>query len=620
MENENFEEKFKLAQKNLDEGKFNNAIAYCKQALSYDPKNFQAMLLLGEAYLANWDDEAFKCFEMVKTMQPNFAEGYFHKGEAILYLGNNYKLAVENFDKAIELDANNAESYFLRGDAQSRLKNFSAAVEDFTKALEMKPAEKIYKKRGEVYLEIFENEKAIEDFNKVLEFSAENVGAYKGLAIAFANLKNKKLALENFDKFVELSGEENFYQELGEIYFALGEYEKAVEIFSKYIELDKFTLASYYLRGKSYFEQKNYASALTDFENYVSTMYELMSEDCYFSESETNYAEAKNFCELCKKNLEKKIKSMLLGFAVADALGVPVEFKSREILQKNPVTSMHGFGTYNKPAGTWSDDTSMTLATMESISRLKKIDYADIMQNFSLWLESGKFTPFGKVFDCGMTCRRAIFDFSTKIFGKTKSPLKCGATDENSNGNGSLMRILPVVFYLYKIYGENFSSDAMKTIHEISCLTHAHKRSQIGCGIYSLIAVELLSGKNISDSIKIGLEKSKTFYADEPELKHYSRLFEKNFKNLPEAEIKSSGYVVHTLEAVLWCLLNTDNYKSLVLKAVNLGEDTDTVAAVAGGLAGIFYGLDEIPSEWLETLQNKNYLEETLEKFFGVLE
>ena len=299
-----FEEKFNLAQKNLDEGNFNNAIAYCKQALSYNPKNFQAMLLLGKAYLANWDDEAFKCFEMVKTMQPNFAEGYFHKGEAILYLGNNYKMAVENFDKAIELDANNAESYFLRGDAQARLKNFSEAVEDFTKALEMKPEKEIYKKRGEVYLQIFENEKAIADFNKVLEFSTKNVGAYKGLAIAFANLKNKKLALENFDKFVELSGEENFYQELGEIYFALGEYEKAVEIFSKYIELNKYTVEGYYLRGRSYFEQKNYASALTDFEEYVSTMYELMSDGCYFSESETNYAEAKNFCELCKKNLD----------------------------------------------------------------------------------------------------------------------------------------------------------------------------------------------------------------------------------------------------------------------------------------------------------------------------
>ena len=174
----------------------------------------------------------------------------------------------------------------------------------------------------------------------------------------------------------------------------------------------------------------------------------------------------------------KKIKSMLFGFAVADALGVPVEFKSRKILKKNPVTSMQGFGTYNQPAGTWSDDTSMTLATMESISRLKKIDYADIMQNFSLWLEEGKFTPFGKVFDCGVTCRTAIFNFSTKIFGKSKPALECGLRDENSNGNGSLMRILPAVFYLYKIYGENFSSDAVQKIHEISCLTHAHRRNQ----------------------------------------------------------------------------------------------------------------------------------------------
>jgi len=311
----------------------------------------------------------------------------------------------------------------------------------------------------------------------------------------------------------------------------------------------------------------------------------------------------------------KKIKSMLLGFAVADALGVPVEFKSRESLKKNPVVDMQGFGTYNQPAGTWSDDTSMTLATMESISRLKKIDYADIMQNFSLWLERGKFTPFGKVFDCGMTCRRAIFNFSTKIFGKTKSPLECGIADENSNGNGSLMRILPVIFYLYKIYGENFSVEAMKIIHEISSLTHAHKRSQIGCGIYSLIAVEVLSGKNLQESIAIGLEKSKNFYADEPEIKNYSRLFQKNFKNLPEDEIKSSGYVVDTLEAALWCLLNTDSYKNLVLKAVNLGGDTDTIAAVAGGLAGIFYGVENIPQEWLETLQNKNYLENIAEKF-----
>jgi len=300
MENE----KLAKAEKNFCAGKNNNAIAYCKQILSENPKNFEAMLLLGRAYLANLDDEAFEIFEKVKKLKPNLAAGYFYKGQAILKLGNNYELAIENFDKAIELDATNAETYFLRGDAQARLKNFIAALEDFTKALEMKPAEKIYKKRGEIYLQIFEFEKAIADFNKVLKFSSENKSAYKGLAIAFANLKNKKLALENFNKFVEVSGEENFYKELGEINFALGEYENAIENFSKHIEMDKFTLESYYLRGRSYFEQKNFALALADFEEYVSTLYEVMSEGCYFSESETNYESAKKYCEQCKEILK----------------------------------------------------------------------------------------------------------------------------------------------------------------------------------------------------------------------------------------------------------------------------------------------------------------------------
>ena len=306
MENEILmaEEKLALAQKNLDEGKFNNAMAYCKQALSYDPKNFEATLLLGELYLSNIDDKAFECFDLLKKLRPTSAAGYFHKGTAILYLGNNYELAVENFDKAIELDATNAETYFLRGDAQARLKNFIAALEDFTKTLELKPEEKIYKKRGEVYLQIFENEKAIADFEKLLEISAENKFAYKSLAIAYANLKNKKLALENFNKFVEVSGEENFYKELGEINLALCEYESAIENFSKHIELNKYTLESYYLRGRSYFEQKNFALALADFEEYISTLYEVMSEGCYFSESETNYESAKKYCEQCKEILK----------------------------------------------------------------------------------------------------------------------------------------------------------------------------------------------------------------------------------------------------------------------------------------------------------------------------
>ncbi len=316
-------------------------------------------------------------------------------------------------------------------------------------------------------------------------------------------------------------------------------------------------------------------------------------------------------------NLET-IKAMTLGIAVADAMGVPVEFKNRESLRRQPIKDMLGFGTWNQPAGTWSDDTSMTVATMESIARLKRIDYTDLMLNFSEWYFEGKFTARGVRFDCGRITSLAIFKFIQKV-----PALNCGSEESYANGNGSLMRILPAVIYLYKIYGKNFDERALKVIHEISSLTHAHARSMLGCGIYSLIAVQLLEGNSISESVKIGLSKAKNFYGNskfEKKLENYSRLWQDDFADLLEEEIKSSGYVVDTLEAALWCLLNTDNYKSMVLKAVNLGEDTDTVASVAGGLAGIYYGIEEIPQNWLKTLQNRLYLEEMAENFFYALE
>ena len=312
-------------------------------------------------------------------------------------------------------------------------------------------------------------------------------------------------------------------------------------------------------------------------------------------------------------NLEK-IKAMTWGLAVADAVGVPVEFKSRESLKRKPVTDMFGFGSHYQPTGTWSDDTSMTIATMESISRLGRIDYVDLMNNFAQWYFEGEFTATGEVFDCGGTTLSAIIKYIKKV------PLEeCGSEESYSNGNGSLMRILPVAVYLHSIYGDNFDDRAMSVIHEVSALTHAHPRSLVGCGIYSLIAVQLLKGKPILESIQAGLTQAKEFYADsafEVEVQSYSRLWRKDFANLLEVEIKSTGYVVDTLEAALWCLLNTEDYKSLVLKAVNLGDDTDTVASVAGGLAGIYYGLEEIPKEWLSKLQRREYLEEIATDFF----
>ncbi|MBQ4404830.1 MAG: ADP-ribosylglycohydrolase family protein [Selenomonadaceae bacterium] len=309
----------------------------------------------------------------------------------------------------------------------------------------------------------------------------------------------------------------------------------------------------------------------------------------------------------------KILKGMLLGLATGDALGVPVEFESRLTLREEPVENMRAFGSWNQPAGTWSDDTSLTIAAMESIARLGKLDYQDIMENFLRWYERDEFTATGERFDIGNTTRAAIVRFSRKLL----PPNKCGATEETSNGNGSLMRILPATLYLYGTRGK-IGGDELKIIHEFSALTHGHIISCMACGIYSLIAAQILNGKNISGAFTLGIDDAKNFYGTNDAFKNFSRLCDENFAALPEDKISSSGYVVDTLEAALWCLLNTADYKTLALKAVNLGGDTDTTATVAGGLTGIFYGAESIPAEWLATLKRRDYLEKICDDFASV--
>ena len=310
-------------------------------------------------------------------------------------------------------------------------------------------------------------------------------------------------------------------------------------------------------------------------------------------------------------NLEYKIKSIIFGHAVGDALGVPVEFCSREELQKKPVTTMQGFGTYPYPAGCWSDDTSMSLAALDSLAS-GELDFDDVMLKFGEWYNKGKYTPMGIIFDVGNTCSFAIENYLVdhKTIGE------CGLTGERSNGNGSLMRIHPFVLYAY-IKFLNGTEEGywtwMSCLKQASALTHAHERSIMGCHIYA-DCLSFLLKEPTKESLKAAIKFAEGDLDYLPEFDHYRRIFEPDFEKLPMEAIKSSGYVVDTLEAALWCFLTTDNYRDCVLKAVNLGDDTDTVAAVAGGLAGALYGYDAIPTEWLDTLKRRDYIEEMCER------
>ena len=304
--------------------------------------------------------------------------------------------------------------------------------------------------------------------------------------------------------------------------------------------------------------------------------------------------------------LKDKIKAVMLGHAVGDALGVPVEFCERDELAAKPVTDMVGYGTYPYPEGCWSDDTSMSLAALDSLAS-GKLDFDDIMVKFGEWYYDDEYTPTGEMFDVGNTCSYAIDNY----FAYHKPIEECGLTGERSNGNGSLMRIHPFVLYAY---AKQMSIDEwLGVIVKASALTHAHDRSKIGCLIYTFVLMNLLKDKG-KDGIQEGLKKAKHYLNACAEFTTYERIFKNDFAALPRDEIKSSGYVVDTLEAALWCLLTTANYRDCVLKAVNLGDDTDTIAAIAGGLAGALYGYDTIPSEWLEALKRRDYIEEMCER------
>lgn len=296
-----------------------------------------------------------------------------------------------------------------------------------------------------------------------------------------------------------------------------------------------------------------------------------------------------------------KIKDGICGFVVGDALGVPVEFTSPKSLQENPIKEMIGYGTYNMPPGTFSDDTSMTLATINSICNKKAIDFEDIQSEFLEWLFNSKYTQYEKTFDYGNTTYNALLNFKNGT-----NALNCGRTNDKDNGNGSLMRILPLAF---------IKDISYETIEKVSSLTHAHQRSKIACNFYIEIAKSmLLNDLEIIEHVKLASDKIKDYYKNSKELKHFTRIFNNDLN-----DVKSSGYVIDTFECVIHCLETTNNYKDSVLKAVNLGGDTDTVAAICGGLSGIYYGFSEIPIDWLKQIPKIEDVISLCKRYEGVI-
>lgn len=308
-------------------------------------------------------------------------------------------------------------------------------------------------------------------------------------------------------------------------------------------------------------------------------------------------------------DMQEKIRNALYAGIVGDALGVPVESSTRQQLALCSVKNMLGYGRWDQPEGTWSDDSSLTLCTMESLA--KGYDIEDIGQTFCKWIFEGHWTSTGFVFDAGLTTFLAL----DKIRNDKMSALQSGCCSEEDIGNGSLMRMLPVALYFVNEPVGAF----LKTVHEVSAITHAHPRAKLGCGLYALLVRELIDNKDKIEAYRSAVRTAAGFYGPLPEfsaeLRHFDRILSGDLAGLTAGQINSTGYLVDTLEAGIWCLLNHADTKDALLAAVNLGMDTDTTGLVAGGMAGLQYGLEGVPPSWLDSLARKKDIDTAIELF-----
>lgn len=231
-------------------------------------------------------------------------------------------------------------------------------------------------------------------------------------------------------------------------------------------------------------------------------------------------------------------------------------------------------GAHQMPKGTFSDDTSLLLATQDSIRERGSIDVEDMRERYRKWLYEGAYTADGKVFDVGNATATALSE------GR-------GMTHERSNGNGSLMRIAPLAC----------TGATDDEVRAVSAITHAHPISTEACVAFVHIIRAVMAGDNLESAIEANMPDDLRF------------AFIREVKGWSRDCVKSTGYVIDTLGAALWCALNTDSYADCVLAAVNLGDDADTTACVAGALAGAMYGYGSICKSWIEQLRGKEVID-----------
>jgi ADP-ribosyl-[dinitrogen reductase] hydrolase len=269
----------------------------------------------------------------------------------------------------------------------------------------------------------------------------------------------------------------------------------------------------------------------------------------------------------------------LLGLAVGDSLGTTLEFSRRDA--HPPLTDMAGGGPFGLRPGEWTDDTSMALCLADSLMACSTLDQRDLMERFVRWWREGYNSHNGHCFDIGITTRQAL-----QRFRETSDPV-AGSTDPNTAGNGSIMRLAPVAL--------RWAGDPERAIPAAraqSVTTHGAPAAVEGCALLAEILIEAIASGDREAALRSRPANEASIAA----------IAAGSWRGKERSSIRSSGYVVHTLEAALWCVDRSAGFQDAVLIAANLGDDADTVAAVTGQIAGALWGQSAIPQHWLERL------------------
>ena len=297
-----------------------------------------------------------------------------------------------------------------------------------------------------------------------------------------------------------------------------------------------------------------------------------------------------------KATARDRARGALLGLAVGDALGTTLEFSARD--SKPHIEDISGGGPFNLEPGQWTDDTAMALALGQSLIYCEGFDERNVMNRFVNWFEYGEYSCTGTCFDIGITTRQALTRYRS-----TGDPVS-GSTDPQNAGNGSLMRLSPVPILYWRDRNR-----LVECARRQSALTHGAAEAVDACAAYSELIADAIAGTP-KDEV---LRSRPSDY--EPNI---AEILNGGWRGKTRNQISSSGYVVHSLEAALWCVASATNFKSAVVVAGNLGDDADTVAAITGQLAGALWGASSFPADWLERLAWRKRIDEMAGTLFDL--